>query len=144
MWYELLNVFLIPRAARWPRSGHTLSIKIFCKNYGSVWRVPSTITALSSDYNSYCHSNSSYATSLRPIRAYIYSITTICIRKENIASVTCLMTYSHELQLYRYLLPHGTENNFIHVGLVVVLGHTEQQSASTNGAKTDHRQTFTK
>ena len=27
-----------PRAARWPRSGHTLSIKIFCKNYGSVWR----------------------------------------------------------------------------------------------------------
>ena len=61
-----------PRAARWP---HTLSIKIFCKNYGSVWRVPSTMTALSSDYNSYCHSNSSYATSLRPIRAYIYMYT---------------------------------------------------------------------
>ena len=39
-----------------------------------MWRVPSTITALSSDYNSYCHSNSSYATSLRPIRAYIYTV----------------------------------------------------------------------
>ena len=95
-----------PRAARWPRSDHTLSIQIFCKNYGSVWRVPSIITALSSDYNSYCHSNSSYATSPRPIRAYIYtiySIATMCIRKENIASSTCLMTYyySHELQLYR-------------------------------------------
>ena len=61
-------IYCYPRAARWPRSGHTLSIKIFCKNYGSVWRVPSTLTALSSDYNSYCHSNSSYATSLRPIR----------------------------------------------------------------------------
>ena len=39
-----------------------------------MWRVPSIITALSSDYNSYCHSNSSYATSLRPIRAYIYTV----------------------------------------------------------------------
>ena len=63
-----------PHAARWPRSGQTLSIQIFCKNYGSVWRVPSTITALSSDYNSYCHSNSSSAVSLRPIRAYIYTL----------------------------------------------------------------------
>ena len=55
--YKLVSSDVYPR-------GHTLSIKIFCKNYGSVWRVPSTITALSSDYNSYCHSNSSYATSI--------------------------------------------------------------------------------
>ena len=71
---QLVYITCYPRAARWPRSGHTLSIQILCKNYGSVWRVPSTITALSSDYNSYCHSNWSYATSLRPIRAYIYTI----------------------------------------------------------------------
>ena len=42
IYINILHVY--PRAARWPRSGHTLSIQIFCKNYGSVWRVPSTIT----------------------------------------------------------------------------------------------------
>ena len=72
--HDYLSYNFYPRAARWPRSGHTRSIQIFCKNYGYVWRVPSTITALSSDYNSYCHSNSSYADSLRPIRAYIYTV----------------------------------------------------------------------
>ena len=72
--HELLLCTMTPNMNKY--GGHTLSIKIFCKNYGYVWRVPSTITALSSDYNSYCHSNSSYATSLRPIRAYIYTVQT--------------------------------------------------------------------
>ena len=94
---------------------YTISIKIFCKKYGSVWR------ALSSYYDSYYRANSSSAVSLRSIRAYSRqyryampmhtkvptrdSIATLClcIRKDNIASLTCLMTYSHELQLYMYL-----------------------------------------
>ena len=75
----LFNFFFYPRAARWPRSGYTLSIKIFCKNYGSVWRVPSTITALSSDYNSHCHSNSSYATSLATSNSCIHLHCTVSL-----------------------------------------------------------------
>ena len=55
---------------------------------GSVWRVPTTKTKLSSDYNSY-------------YREFVLcSFATVCIRKENIAGLTtCLLTYSHE-QIY--------------------------------------------
>ena len=51
----------------------------------------------------------------RYVRVPLDSITKLCIRKDNIASLTCLMTYSHELQLCRYLWPHGTEDNFIYM-----------------------------
>ena len=39
----------------------------------------------------------------RYVRVPLDSIAKLCIRKDNIANVTCLMTYSHELQLCRYL-----------------------------------------
>ena len=61
--------YYYPRAARWPRSGHTLSIQIFCKNYGSVWR---EVRELSSYCDSAYCANSSSAVSLRPRASRLY------------------------------------------------------------------------
>ena len=64
----------------------------------------------------------------RCVRVPLDSIAKLCIRKDNIESLTCLMTYSHELQLYAgiYIAPRNRKQRYIHVGLVVVLGPTEQ------------------
>ena len=66
----------------------------------------------------------------RYVRVPLDCIAKLCIRKDNIASLTCLMTYSHELQLYAGIHsptePKTTLYIDLHVGLVVVIGPTEQ------------------
>ena len=127
-----------PRAARWPRSGHTLSIKIFAKT-----------TDLCGE-----KSENSPRTAIRPtvlirplqfryVRVPLDCITKLCIRKDNIASLTCLMTYSHKLQLYAGIYSPTEPKTTLYTCRIGGC-YRSHRTASTNRVKADHRQTFTK
>ena len=86
------NAIYYPRAARWARRATHLVYKYFAKTTDLCGenspRTAIRITVLIRPLQ------------FRYVRVPLDSIAKLCIRKDNIASLTCLMTYSHELQLY--------------------------------------------
>ena len=79
----------------------------------------------------------------RYVRVPLDSIAKLCIRKDNIASLTCLMTYSHELQLYAGIYSPTEPKTTLYTCRTGGCSRSHR-TASTNRVKADHRQTFTK
>ena len=81
----------------------------------------------------------------RFVRVPLDCIAKLCIRKDNIASLTCLMTYSHKLQLYAGIYSPTEPKTTLYTCTCRTGGCSRShRTASTNRVKADHRQTFTK